>query len=275
MARRSEWRRPPWPFCLNKDSEQAQGLVLWLPHATSLRDLSPYARALTPGSAVVADDEMGLVRGYTAASSHSDSVNNGIVTDPPLAIMVWFNANDVTGGYTLAYVGDKDDNDSSQYMLQCRGDVAGDPVAAYTVDDAAGISAANTTTGYTAGTWNHAFGAWSVFNNRAAQLNAGGKATETTGRTVSGVDRVAVGATLDATPSRYFDGRLADLRIYARVPSDDEAYRCWHPRTRWDLYYPVGRRKTFFVAAAPGATGFVKVAGSPQRLAGVGGGLAA
>lgn len=57
------------------------------------------------------------------------------------------------------------------------------------------------------------------------------------------------------------DGWVGDFRGYLRVLSAAEAFALYDPRTRWDLYYPIGRRTTSFHGAGSGTFTFTMSGG--------------
>lgn len=151
-----------------------------------------------------------------AASSQEFHVDSSPVgtTGVPLSMHCGFRSNDVTTGYTLMSVVDKDSNDFDQYLLQCRGDVTGDPIRVLTVSNLGTSALADTTTGYSANTWTLASGTWESITNRVAYKDGGSSATETTSLATNACDRLAIGASLDSTPTRYLDGAVNVAAIY-------------------------------------------------------------
>lgn len=60
--------------------------------------------------------------------------------------------------------------------------------------DGSSNSDATTSTTFAANTWFHACGVWAAANDRRVFLNGGGKGTQTTSRTPSGLSRASIGA---------------------------------------------------------------------------------
>jgi hypothetical protein len=59
------------------------------------------------------------------------------------------------------------------------------------------------------------------------------------------IDRTTIGRIQYSGGNAYFNGRVADVRVYDRVLTDEEIHTIWDPGTRWDLYYPLGRKAYF------------------------------
>jgi hypothetical protein len=83
---------------------------------------------------------------------------------------------------------------------------------------------AETTTTYSAGTWNHAAGTFTDVTTRSAYLNGGGKATNVTpSGGVSSIQEVLIGGYFaDPTLFGPMNGRLAEVGIWNVVLTDDE-----------------------------------------------------
>lgn len=245
MARRDQNRRPPWPFVLNQDSEQARGLVAWLPlgSAGGWYDFSRYKRDFANvGTTLYDDPVLGRVRDFSGTNQYVRAASSP-VTVPPMSLCCWGDSDsDSADQILLSVQAAGTAGFLNSVMLQMAGAAVGDPVRIISGDASASSSAA-TTTGYTVGTWHHCCGVTAAVDSRAAYIDGGSKGTQTTSRTPTGIDQANVGVRADL--GLDFNGRIADARIYNRALTDDEVYRLWHPLTRWNLYYQLGRRKTF------------------------------
>ena len=84
---------------------------------------------------------------------------------------------------------------------------SGGKIAASTCDGS-GISDATTSTSYPTSTWFHAAGVFDITTgtDRAAFLNGGGKGTQTTNRTPSGINRTSIGLRDNSGGDRPFGG---------------------------------------------------------------------
>lgn len=57
------------------------------------------------------------------------------------------------------------------------------------------------------------------------------------------------------TPVAAATNACAEFRIYNRALTDSEIWQLYDPRTRWDLYYPLNRRTFFIPASVQAQTG--------------------
>lgn len=90
----------------------------------------------------------------------------------------------------------------------------------------AGTGNATTSTTISADTWFHACGVYTSATSRAAFLNGGGKGTDATNRTPSGIDRTSVGMGDGSSASTPFapagTGYLAEVGIWDAALTDAE-----------------------------------------------------
>lgn len=153
---------------------------------------------------------MGASRNF--ATNQSLSIDTGIITAAPLTMACWFNPDDITTrGYMMQLV-DKDVA-NMWFALFAGGDIGGDPIVAQALD-AGGDRRASTSSGYSAGAWQHACGVYTSATSRDAYLNAGSVGSNTTSTTPAGIDRFAIGRALDSTPSNPFFGKIAHAAIW-------------------------------------------------------------
>lgn len=118
------------------------------------------------------------------------------------------NIRDASGGF-------------NQYSLQAVGAVAGDPVRA-TTQNFLTVANADTSSGFSAGSWQHAAAVFGSSTDRRAFLNGGSKGTNATSVTdPSGLDSVAVGAFAGAHTFPMF-GLIAHAAIWNIALSDAE-----------------------------------------------------
>lgn len=161
-----------------------------------------------------------MARGFDDASSESLSVDNPPVTAPPFTMACWFRSDDVTVDQALMQIC-KSSATSQYHALMIKGATGGDPVTART--RAGSTYDAVSSTGFSANTWHHACGVWSAADNRAAFIDGGSKGTETTSATPgTPINRFAVGALLDSSPSDYMSGNLAELAVWDVALTDAE-----------------------------------------------------
>jgi hypothetical protein len=134
------------------------------------------------------------------------------VASTTFTMACWFNSDSITTAQALIHLV-RPGGINPYYGLWAVGSVSGDPVqfSAY----GAGISAADTTAGYTANTWTHACGVQSSARNRTVYINGGNSATSTANIPVIPT-QIRIGRFVDGsnTPAFYLDGRIAEVGIW-------------------------------------------------------------
>jgi hypothetical protein len=171
----------------------------------------------------------------------------------PLSMACWFNVPDVTNYYALVAVLKFANAGTDDYFsLGINGAGAGDPVFAE-VANGANYNGASSSTGYVANTWSLAHGGFDSATLRWAMCNGKGRGTQTTSRTpvAASLDRTQVGCFVSQGGTfSPISGRIADTRIRNVSWSEAEVWAEYDPKTRWELYHPVGRR-TWSIAIPP------------------------
>jgi hypothetical protein len=135
----------------------------------------------------------------------------------PFSVACWFNPGNITVNFCLASL--TDGTNTNQFLLSARGDVALDPVQAQ-ASDAGGVNSANSSTSFSAAVWQHACGVWASATSRSAYLNGGGKGSNVTSRTPTGLNLTRLGMT--GTGGGALVGSLAECAIWDIALSDDE-----------------------------------------------------
>ena len=157
-----------------------------------------------------------MARDFTVASSQYLGTETEPVTGVPVTVSLWFNADTNGSEWTLLLI---ENNVTSQYFyLGAQASGAGSNIVFLTADGS-GSAFAETSTGYSTGVWNHACGVSGAANSRAAYLNGGGKGTNTTSRTPSGLTRMRVGG-FGSSPD--MDGKIAEVAVWNVALTDDE-----------------------------------------------------
>src|SRR3990167_3100989 len=159
-----------------------------------------------------------MARAFAAASSQYLQIDTGILTAYPLTMACWFKANNTTANFSLMWLGDKDVS-NSWHALEAN---AGGDVVIGQSRFGGGPVEALTTTNYTANTWHHACAVFISSTDRAAFLDGGGKGTNATDVTPTGIDRFAIGRFADTTPDKYMDGLIAECAIWDVALTDQE-----------------------------------------------------
>lgn len=256
-TRRLYSRRPGPPYCLNRDSPQARGLVAFWPLAdgnyrnyTDLVGGRVLIQSGTGNSEGGPDGGLAWSNDGTAANKIRADTTPLTSLSNPCTLACWFFPNNVTTYYTL--IGTIKGTLSDSYVIVgINGAAGGDPVIVESVGGSA-YRSASTTAGYSAGVWQHACGVYAATNNRAVYLNGRYKGTNTdshsTGETMNRFQ--IAGFAHDGTNFDGIAGRVAHGCAWNVVLTDSEVAALYDPRTRWDLYYPIGR-KTYSFAPAP------------------------
>lgn len=157
---------------------------------------------------------------FTAASTEYLEVNSTPVVAAPFTMACWFNSDSIAAGQTLLFVGDKDVANEF-WDLQLRGDVVGDPLR-FERTTSAGTVNADTTTGYSANTWQHACAVEASATDARVFLNGTNKGTNTTSRAPAGSDRLSIGRRGSSVPTLYMSNHIAEVAIYNIALSDAE-----------------------------------------------------
>jgi hypothetical protein len=127
----------------------------------------------------------------------------------------WFKCNDVTGSYSLVWLGDS--STSEQYwQIDARGGDPGDRLRATVRSVVGGNFHAWTSSSqaYTANTWHHA--AMRAVNSTMHDvfLDAAHQGQSADSTTPTGTDRFGIGRHLDSSPGNSLDGVLAEVAIW-------------------------------------------------------------
>lgn len=144
-----------------------------------------------------------------------------ILTAAPITIAAWVYPENVTDVMYVISLHKAAAASADHFVLQFGGAFAGDPVRAQCNGAGAGVVAAATTTGYSANAWHHGCAVFASATDRRAFLDGGGKGTNTTSRTPTGIDSTAVGA-LDIGTTGAMTGRVAELGIWNVALTDAE-----------------------------------------------------
>lgn len=145
----------------------------------------------------------------------------GIVTAMPLTIAAWGKTS-ITGTLqAMVHIGDVDVN-PTQNRWSLTVDV-NDKVTA-TTNTTSGTVSAVTSTAISANTWFHACAVFTSATSRGAYLNGGGKGSNTTSRSPTGIDRTAIGVLFGSSVSQPFGpagtGDLAEVAVWNIALSD-------------------------------------------------------
>lgn len=156
---------------------------------------------------------------FDNASTEYLQVESAPVSGTPMSFGCWFNSDDITNWQGLMWIGDKDQS-QNYYLLQAAGNTGGDPVALWRRVTTTDLL--NTTTGYSADTWHHAFAVCTADDDADVYIDGGSVGSSSVSRVPSGWDRTAIGGERDATPSLYMSGMIAETAIWSVALTVDE-----------------------------------------------------
>lgn len=260
-TKRSRLRPKSWPFAMNRDSWQSEGLLAWWAMGyqglAEEMDLAGNYDLANTGTTIESESGIVYTRTFVAAESDYLQMDRAPVTAVPLSMSALFKSDSTTLNQCLCVVGNSGSAvNRNQFLLYLNGAGASDLVVARTAAGAA-LSEASTSVGYTAGVLQHAGAVFAAANDRRVYLNGGSKGTNGTSRTPSGVNRTTVGGINQSTSDLFMSGHIADVRIYGYALTDQQMSELADPQTRWDLYYPIGRKTWSFPSHTAGASGAI------------------
>ena len=133
------------------------------------------------------------------------------VATVPLTLACWFRADDVTANRCLFELADS--AGANGFRLLVAGAIAGDPIFAdYLVGSGTN---AQTTAGYTAGTFHHAAATFPNNTTVTAYLDGGNSATSTGSALNPSPTRINIGARFSSSSAGlFFDGQIAEVGIW-------------------------------------------------------------
>jgi hypothetical protein len=182
----------------------------------------------------------------TTDNGRSSSIEISAV---PVSLCCWAKPANATDALMALSIGDTATDDEA-FFLRFNGNAVGDPVQAAAASGGSG-GTASSSAGFTASAWNHGCAVFESSTSRAAYVNGGGKGTNATSITPSGLDAMAIGRYERLTPVQYFNGDLAECGVWNVALTDDEvatlgkgfAPPCVH-RGSLLAYYPMIRDTT-------------------------------
>lgn len=145
----------------------------------------------------------------------SDYLEYTLSLSYPFTMACWFNGDSTTATGVLLGACNFSGSDDDRMQLNAAGATGGDPIQMGAVTNGGAGVNAQTSTGYTAGTWFHACGVAASATSRTAYINGGSSGSNTTNRAMTGLDRLVIGSRRAAgTLGAYFDGRIAAVAVW-------------------------------------------------------------
>jgi hypothetical protein len=149
---------------------------------------------------------------FVRLSNQYLSVASAPVTVAPVTMSCWFNSSSISQNQSLVILENAAGN--RRYALQVLGAVAGDPLQFGSASGGT-TGAANSSTGYTANTWNHACGIEINSASRIVYLNGGNTGTNTTAKNVIDLIELKIGAVNSSgTVVNHMSGLMAEVGIW-------------------------------------------------------------
>jgi hypothetical protein len=236
-------QRPLWPFAVNRDSPQAEGLVGWWP--------------FLPAGGGQAFDLVGGNHG----TLNNMNLNSDWVTDPmALSALNFIRANN-----SYVAVPDADILNPAQFTvsawisttqttdgsLACKAAASGGSgywlAIGFGLPAVAGLYVGDAVGGFVHGSILINDGLWhsivGTYDGTTAKIYVDGALDNSGARTgTSGTHTLGFGSAIDGGPGSSYTGLLADIRLYNWALPADLIAAMFDPRTRWDLYYPLRQR---------------------------------
>jgi hypothetical protein len=150
------------------------------------------------------------------------------VSNPPFTVGCRFRANNATADGVLIDIADSDDSPTvfKSFRLQAQGSQSGDPILGI-AHNPTQVPIAQTSTGFTAGTWHTAVMAMTHNGTSigiAVYIDGGSKGVQSSAFTLFTPDRITLGAVFvtDGGVTAHFNGSIADAFVVNRVLTDRE-----------------------------------------------------
>lgn len=151
-----------------------------------------------------------MARGFNGSTQYLE-VDSAAITGTPFTICAWAKSDSATAFQAVITIIDKSSG-IINHGLYFAGSITGDPIRAASRNDAAGN--AETSTGYTVGTWHHVAGIWTTTTDRKAYIDGGSEGSDTTSIDPTGLDRTSIGRLGRVDDTDYFDGNIAEMAVW-------------------------------------------------------------
>lgn len=261
--RQARDQRPPdFPWELNWDCASAQGLLGFWPlgyESYSERNAAQLQQAeLTPTNGptlVTSGGDIKFGRLFSSASSQYLEASMLLVSAEPITMACWANLTAIgaTAQVMVAISKVADAGSSSRWNLRSAATTG--VVQALSQDTPGTTSASAASAGaMVAGEWTHMTAVFAGAADRRAYRNGAEKGTNTTSVTVGPNSATTIGASRINAAAQYANATIAHACIWERALDDAGVARLYDPETRWELYYPIGRKTWSFAPAAAGTT---------------------
>lgn len=157
-------------------------------------------------------------RDFDKASSQYLENTNAVITASPATVCVWGRTHAPTDDFqTMFGVGQTGVDENFRSRLRMTG-----TKIECECDGAAGAGSADTTVVPSGNTWFHLCCVFATTTSRAAYLDGGNKATNTSSSSPAGLDTTWLAQLDDGSPNDRFDGDLAQYCIWDAALTDSE-----------------------------------------------------
>lgn len=161
-----------------------------------------------------------MARSFVRSSSQYLKRDIAAGTGYPLTMACWFYSTNADVWQTLMCLADSA-SDTHYINLELRGD--GVDQVRIIVRDNLGYKYADTTTGYSAGIWQHACAICASSTDRRVFIDGGSKGTNTESKGFpSGIDRTGIAALARPTLTACLDGYVAEAAVWNAALTDAE-----------------------------------------------------
>jgi hypothetical protein len=265
-TRRLYQRPPGGPVCLNRGSPQAQGLLVFFPlnlWATTDVDATNSDRVLTPTNSPTMtagpDGGSALNCVYISLQYARYTAPAALVDDATFAggmtLACWYRitVNGDSATQRLVSIGATANNDN-YHVIECRDDVTLRGLRAASSSTTTGVETSGETPAARTNEWEHACGTFATTRRVAYRNGSLASSANTASVSPTNALRVGINSLPGLSPNPGVQGAIAHACVWSRVLSEAEIWSLYDPATRWDLYYPLGRRVWSFATAAGPAT---------------------
>ncbi len=145
----------------------------------------------------------------------SDYLEFTLALSYPFTMACWFYANSSTATSVALGACNFSGADDDRITLNVAGATASDPIQLGAITDGGAGVNAQTSAGYTTGTWTHACGVAASATSRTAYISGGSSGSNTTSRLMTGLDRLIIGSRRSAgSLGAYHNGRIAEVAVW-------------------------------------------------------------
>lgn len=144
----------------------------------------------------------------------NDYVTFSAIASPlPFSVSMWCKCRVSTGIHQVFGIGKTTDN-SPLYVIQLRGDLAGDPVQCQMRGNNAGINTPASINGYAANTWHHIVAVFSGVSYRQIYLDSVAGTADTNTFATYTMNTMTLGQLLRVTSGYYSNCLFDDIRFF-------------------------------------------------------------